>query len=82
MAVSKKGLRVLPAAIVTSLIFAVGHLAESSQGPLYVAAIDTFVLSLVLIYLREKTGRLWASIGLHAIKNAIAFVTVFVLGVS
>lgn len=76
----KKGLPVIAAAIITSLLFAAGHLAESAgSGPLYIAAIDTFVLSLVLVYLREKTGGLWASIGLHAIKNGIAFVSLFLV---
>ena len=74
-----KKLRLAAAAIITSLLFAVGHLAASSEGPLYIAAIDTFVLSLVLIYLRQKTGSLWPAIWLHALKNGIAFVTVFVL---
>ena len=49
-------------------LFAVAHLPEGgAAGPLYIAALDTFVLSLVLIYLREKTGSLWASITLHAV---------------
>lgn len=78
----KKGTSILVAAFITSALFAAGHLSESSSGPLYIAGIDTFVLSAVLIYLREKTGSLWASIGLHALKNAIAFVTVFVLKAS
>lgn len=78
----KKGTNAVFAGLLTSLLFAVGHLAASSTGPLYIAAIDTFVLSLVLVYLREKTGSLWASIGLHAIKNGIAFVAVFVLHVN
>ena len=43
------------------------------------AAATAFVLSLVLIYLREKTGSLWASITLHAIKNGVAFVALFAL---
>lgn len=75
----KKALSVLTAAVTTSLLFAAGHLLESSTGLLFIAGIDTFVLSLVLIYLREKTGGLWAGIGLHALKNAIAFMAVFVL---
>jgi membrane protease YdiL (CAAX protease family) len=76
----KKALRVGPAALITSLLFASAHLPEGgAAGPLYIAAIDTFVLSLVLIYLREKTGSLWASITLHAIKNGIAFVALFVV---
>jgi membrane protease YdiL (CAAX protease family) len=69
------------AAIVTSAIFASLHLAggESGAGLLWIAAIDTFVLSLVLCYLREETGRLWAGIGLHMIKNSIAFIALFIL---
>jgi membrane protease YdiL (CAAX protease family) len=78
----KKGLPVLIAALTTSLVFASLHLPEGgAAGPLYIAALDTFVLSLVLIYLREKTGGLWASITLHAVKNGIAFLTLFVLHV-
>lgn len=76
----KKLLSLWPAVLLTSLLFAAGHLAEGgSGGPLYIAAIDTFTLSLILIYLREKTGRLWASMTLHALKNLIAFVTLFLL---
>ena len=68
------------AMIFTSAIFAIGHLPEGgSSGPLYIAAIDTFSLSLVLVYLREKTGSLYASMTLHALKNLIAFSALFVL---
>jgi len=78
----KKGMPTLAAVIVTSAIFASAHLPEGgAAGPLYIAALDTFVLSLVLIYLREKTGSLWASITLHAIKNGFAFVALFILHV-
>jgi membrane protease YdiL (CAAX protease family) len=73
-------MKIVPAVILTSLIFASAHLPEGgAAGLLYIAALDTFILSLVLIYLREKTGGLWASITLHAIKNGIAFVALFVL---
>ncbi|MGH7193740.1 MAG: lysostaphin resistance A-like protein [Candidatus Saccharimonadales bacterium] len=76
----KKALPAVWAAVLTSALFASAHLPEGgSAGPLYIAALDTFVLSLVLIYLREKTGNLWASITLHAAKNSVAFVTLFVL---
>ena len=76
----KKGTSLLGAAVITSLVFAAGHLLEGgSGGLLYIAAIDTFVLSLALVYLRQKTGGLWASIGLHALKNGVAFVSLFVL---
>jgi membrane protease YdiL (CAAX protease family) len=76
----KKGMPTAAAVIVTSAIFASAHLPEGgAAGPLYIAAIDTFVLSLVLIYLREKTKGLWSSMTLHAIKNGIAFVALFAL---
>jgi membrane protease YdiL (CAAX protease family) len=76
----KKAMRMRYAVLATSALFAAAHLPEGgAAGPLYIAALDTFVLSLVLIYLREKTGSLWASITLHAIKNGIAFVALFVL---
>ena len=78
----KKAFPTIWAVILTSAIFASAHLPEGgAAGPLYIAALDTFVLSLVLIYLREKTGSLWASITLHAIKNGIAFVALFVIHV-
>lgn len=67
------------AAIITSFVFAVPHLFASSKGLLWIAAIDTFVLSLVLCYTREKTGALWACIGIHAVKNCLAFMAVFVI---
>lgn len=75
----KKALPLISAVLTTSAIFAIAHLPEGgAAGPLYIAALDTFVLSLVLIYLREKTGSLWASITLHAIKNGIAYVALFI----
>lgn len=74
----KKALPVFYAVVFTSLLFAFAHLPEGgASGPLYIAALDTFVLSLILIYLREKTGGLWASMLLHAVKNSIAFMYLF-----
>lgn len=64
-------LKPLLAAIVTSLLFGLVH------GQLNVG-IDTFVLSLVMIYLLEKRKSLWVTIMLHAIKNGIAFLALFV----
>lgn len=75
----KKGLPQISAALVTSAIFASAHLQAGSGAPLlWVAAIDTFVLSLFLIWLREKTGSLWASMTLHALKNGVAFISLFI----
>lgn len=65
------------AAMVTSIIFAIAHIGDASDGLLWVAAIDTFILSLVLCYLREKTGSLWPSIYVHMLKNGLAFVILF-----
>lgn len=68
------------AVLFTSALFAAAHLQFGSGAPLlWTAAIDTFVLSLVLIYLRNKTGNLCASIGLHMLKNSIAFTALFLV---
>jgi membrane protease YdiL (CAAX protease family) len=76
----KKALPTIYAALLTSVLFGAAHLQEGgSSGLLWIGALDTFVLSLVLIYLRVKTGSLWASITLHAVKNGVAFVSLFVL---
>ncbi|MGH7237402.1 MAG: CPBP family glutamic-type intramembrane protease [Candidatus Saccharimonadales bacterium] len=45
------------------------------------AGVDTFILSTVLCYLREKTGRLYAGIGVHALKNFVAFAALFLFHV-
>lgn len=67
------------ATFLTSLFFAAGHLLGgfSDEPLLWIAALDTFVLSLVLCTLREKTGSLWPSIYVHAIKNGLAFSVLF-----
>jgi len=70
------------AVLVTSVMFAVAHLQFGSGAPLlWVAAIDTFTLSLVLIYLREKTDSLGAPIALHMLKNFVAFMLLFIFRV-
>ncbi len=79
-----KGLRSklswLPAVILTSVIFAVGHLQIGSGNPLlWSAAVDTFVLSLVLCYVRIRSDSLWPGIFIHATKNSIAFVALFLI---
>jgi membrane protease YdiL (CAAX protease family) len=67
-------------ALIVSALFGVAHLAEGgAAGPLWIGALDTFALSLVLVSLREITGNLWAGITLHAVKNGIAFVSLFIL---
>ncbi len=72
----------ITAALVVSLIFASLHLLETSNGVLWIAGLDTFILSLVLVWLREKTDSLYASIGVHTIKNFLAFASLFLFHVS
>jgi membrane protease YdiL (CAAX protease family) len=74
----RKKLKLLPAILVTSLLFASPHIAESSSGPLWIAGVDTFLLSIVLCYLREKTGALWASMLVHMLKNGLAFAYLYI----
>ena len=75
----KKAMSTVGAALVTSVIFAIGHLQIGSGAPLlWVAAIFTFVLSLVLVFLREKTGRLYAGMTLHALVNFVSFYQIFI----
>lgn len=76
----KKKLPVIKAALLTSLIFGVAHLQLGDGAPpLWVAAIDTFVLSMALIWLREKTGNIWAGVAVHFFKNSLAFMALFLL---
>lgn len=78
----KNGLPKWVAVIITSVLFAAAHLQFGSGAELlWIAAIDTFILSLVLIYLREITGGLGAPIMLHMMKNGIAFTLLFVFQV-
>ena len=68
------------AIVVTSVLFSAAHLEFLGDNPLnFIAAIDTFVLSLFIIWVYEKTNNLWAPILLHALKNLIAFVVLFVI---
>jgi membrane protease YdiL (CAAX protease family) len=65
------------ALLVTSLIFGIAHLEIGSGSPLvWGAALDTFLLSIVLVYLRERTGALYAGMLVHMLNNLIAFFVV------
>ena len=70
------------AAVITSVLFALAHLQwGSGNALLWVAALDTFVLSLILVFLREKTGSLWSPILVHLFKNGLAFTLLFIFKV-
>ncbi len=76
-------LRFTYATLVTSVLFGVAHLQFGSGEPLlWIAAIDTAVLSVVLCYVRETTGSLWPSIFIHAMKNMVAFVYLFIFQIT
>ena len=67
------------AALIASIMFGAAHLElGSGHPPLWTAAIDTFFLSLILVYLRQKTDSLYASIGVHFLKNSLAFAALFI----
>ncbi len=67
--------RVIPAMLLTSILFGLAHLQFGSGAPvLWAAGLDTFILSLVLVYLRETTGALWAGMLVHMLNNVIAFI--------
>ncbi len=75
----RKSFNFVIATIITSLVFGAAHLQFGSETPLlWIAFLDTFALSIILVYLREKTGRLSASIILHGLKNLIAFSLLFI----
>ncbi|MBI2592404.1 CPBP family intramembrane metalloprotease [Candidatus Saccharibacteria bacterium] len=65
--------RFLPAMVVTSLLFGVAHLTTGTEGALWAAGMATFILSLVLVYVREITGALYAPMMIHAFNNLVAF---------
>jgi membrane protease YdiL (CAAX protease family) len=69
-----------PAILVTTTLFASLHLfGAASGGLLWAAFIDVFALSLVLCYLREQNGTIWASMGVHALKNGFVFLNLFII---
>lgn len=65
---------------ITSAVFGALHLFGSADGKLlWIAFLDTFMLSLVLCHLREKSGAIWAPIMVHALKNGFVFVNLFII---
>ena len=76
----KKRLPHLWAMVITSALFAAAHLQLGSGAPpLWIAAVDTFILSIALIKLTEYSKSLWPAILVHMIKNSLAFVQLFVI---
>ena len=67
----KTKMKKIIAAIIASTLFGLAHWQWNVGA-------DTFVLSMVAIYAYEKHNTLWLPIGLHAIKNFVAFLALFV----
>lgn len=66
--------------VVVSLVFGVLHLQlGGGSSPLWSVMIDTAILSIVLCYVREKTGSIWTGVLIHGLKNSIAFVALFLV---
>lgn len=65
------------AGLVTSALFGAAHLLTGTDSILWAAGVDTFILSLVLVYLRERTGALYAPIMVHGLNNILAFSVYF-----
>lgn len=63
---------VLAATLLTSALFGAVHMQWN-------VAIDTFILSLAMCYLRELTGTIWAGTLVHMIKNGLAFTLIFIV---
>ncbi len=76
----RKRLSPYTAGAITSVLFSIAHLEfGSGVGLNYAAALDTFILSCVLVYITEKTKSLWPAMVVHATKNLIAFLALFVI---
>lgn len=63
--------------LVISGLFGAAHLLTGQDGLLWAAAVSTFILSAVLVYLRERTGALYAGMMVHGFNNLIAFTVYF-----
>ena len=68
----ESGMPFWPTALAVSVLFGVAH-GQVNVG------IDVFCMSMVACYLRNITGSIWAGVLLHMLKNAVAFMAVYVL---
>jgi membrane protease YdiL (CAAX protease family) len=70
----KRRMPVFVAAIVTSVIFAIPHMLQNTDGILYTVGIGIFILSLILCWVRQKTGNIYTSMLIHSVVNAISLI--------
>jgi membrane protease YdiL (CAAX protease family) len=74
----KEYLSILPSVLLVSLLFGYDHLHSGKGGSIALAAsTETFIASIVLVALREKTGNIWAGVVLHLTNNLISFIIFF-----
>lgn len=79
----RKKINLAVSSIIVSAFFAGFHLQlGSGHPPLWSGFVDTFVLSLVLCFVREKTGSIWYGVAIHSLKNFLAFLLIFVLHIN
>ena len=71
----RKKMKFWPTALIVSFLFALVHWQIN-------VGLDVFALSLVLCWLREHTDSLWPGIILHALKNFVAFLLLFVFSLN
>jgi len=75
-----RNIRVWVSVLVTSLVFGSLHLFGAGDGSLlWIAFVDTFVLSVVLCSIREYTGSIWSTMLIHSLKNGFVFLNLFIL---
>lgn len=68
-----------PTTLIVSILFGALHLGFWSGEPLlWIAFIDTFLLSLFLCWGTERYKTIWPAVVAHGIKNSIAFLVLFV----
>lgn len=59
------------AAILVSVLFGLVHRQVN-------VAVDTFILSMIMIYALEKRKNIWVAVMIHALKNTLAFMALFI----
>ena len=63
-----------------SLVFGAVHLTSlGDSAPVWVAALDTGLLSVALCVAREYSKSLWPAIYMHGANNALAFVFLYLV---
>lgn len=70
----RRNLSFLVTALIVSVLFGLAH-GQWNVG------IVTFILSLALCFIREKTGSIWTGVALHGLQNFVAFLLLYVFDV-